>query len=681
MNEFVELRNNYFEKEQMYSFPLFFLEKYRENNFIKNLESKTGLNQFKEIMQLSIKKDIKESEILRSLSYLGQNAYLDCYITKLIMDNQFLLTKEGFDKVAIGLLSQEKTDESTVYALIDSCIECDREILTKEMIKSLLRKYIKQLDIFSIAIDYLYHFKLDGFEQTIYEWLKEDYPINIKIQLIDLLVELYSLEKLDQKKIGELLPFQANKKLFSDYMAILNKEQLVQHDGLTILQSMFYGDFENSGKGNNGGMAVFLKTLGNELSKSKEVSLVVTLTITNEWSHNQSLMNFYSENHLFLRAPIYIDAKNKDPFLKKEQFIKRAIDRFLMKLEIEPDIFHVRYLDNASRAVALLSKQLGKKLVFTLTPDPHRNMTNNDGTLKDLEANDYFQKLNKIKIGDELISESDQIVGIGNHTVEKELHSYFPQLVKDDKKERLWMISEGIQAGENVLNTENTLDPYKELKNIKFKKGFFERPIILNVGRLEQQKSQDELMKAWGNSSISDVYNLLLIGGDLENPSNDEKKMIHSFEDYLFEYPHLKDKFHHVGALSNENIRMIEKQIMEHQDNYPQIYLCSSKKEEFGIAILEALSQKFLVLGPQRGGVKSYLEDDINGFLIDTSGWKTISEETEAIIQRLKNNPLAFEKIQNAGEQTVKDRFSMEEIAKEFLLFYLSLKRSKVNER
>ncbi|MBT2732056.1 glycosyltransferase family 4 protein [Carnobacterium sp. ISL-102] len=680
MNKFIELRNNYFEKEQDPSFPLFFLKKYQEENLVGTLNSETILDQFKEIMQLATKKEIKESEIVKSLAYLGQNDYLDRYIVNLIMDNHLLFTKEGFDKVVIELLSKEKTDESVVYDLVDSCIECDRDVLTKETLENVLKYHIKQLDVFSIVIDYLYYFKVEGFEQAIYEWLKEDYPINIKIQLIDLLVELYSLENLNYENIENLLPFQANKKLFTDYMAILNKEQPIQHNGLTILQSMFYGDFENSGKGNNGGMAVFLKTLGNELSNSKEVSLVVTLTITNEWSHNQSLMNFYSDNHLFLRAPIYIDATNKDPFFKKEQFIKRAIDRFLIKLEIEPDIFHVRYLDNASRAVALLSKQLGKRLVFTLTPDPHRNMTNNDGTLKAFDANEYFQKLNKIKIGDELISESDQIVGIGDHTVGKELESYFPQLLKEDKKDALWMISEGIKAGGNPENTDEKLNSYKELKGINLKKEFFDRPIILNVGRLEQLKSQDELLKAWGNSSISDVYNLLLIGGDLENPSNDEMKMIHSFEEYLTEHPHLKDKFHHMGALSNEKIRMIEKKIMEHQENYPQIYLCSSKKEEFGIAILEALSQKFLVLGPERGGVKSYLENDINGFLIDTSNWQTISEETEIIIQRFKNNPIAFERIQDAGEKTVKDRFSMEEIAKEFLLFYLSLERGKVNE-
>ncbi|WP_034552491.1 glycosyltransferase family 4 protein [Carnobacterium funditum] len=681
MNKFTELRNDYFDKDNLRSFPSLFLEKYEEKNVVWEKKEKIVLNQFKDILQLATKKEINETEIIGTLSYLGQDAYLDRYIVNIIIKNHLLLTKEGFDKEVTSSLSQKNKNDSIVYALIDTCIECDRNILSKEIVMDLLTVHQKKLDVFSIAIDYLYHFKVDGFEQDIYEWLKEDYPINIKMQLIDLLVELYSLEKLNHATIKNLIPFQENKKLFTDYMAILNKEQLVKHNGLTILQSMFYGDFENSGKGNNGGMAVFLKNLGNELSKSEEVSLVVTLTITNEWSHNQSLMNFYSDNHLFLRAPIYMDAANKDPFLKKERFIKRAIDRFLKKIEIEPDVFHVRYLDNASKAIALLSKELEKKFVFTLTPDPHRNMANNDGTLKVFSFNEYVQKLNKIMIGDELIFESDQIIGIGNHTVKKELELYFPQLLKEHKKETFWMISEGIQADWDLKKTDGQLKQHQELKQIKFKEEFFDRPIILNVGRLEQQKAQDELLKAWGNSSISDVYNLLVIGGDVENPNTDEKKMMHSFEEYLSIHDHLKDNFQHIGALPNETIRMIEKKIMELQKQYPQIYLCSSKKEEFGIAILEALSQKFLVLGPERGGVKSYLEDDTNGFLIDTSNWETISEETEKIIQRLKNKQVVFEKIQDAGQKTVRDRFSMEEISKEFLLFYLSLKRSKVNER
>ncbi|SEK61359.1 Glycosyltransferase involved in cell wall bisynthesis [Carnobacterium iners] len=679
MNKFTQLREDYFNENTLRSFPTLFLEKYKEEHYFDEKKEQI-LDHIKDSFALDTKKELVEKDLIGLLSYLGQDEYLDRYIVNSITKNCHMLTEEGFDREVRYYLAQKNPNDSTVFALVDSCIECNRNVLNKERITSLLINHSKQLDIFSILIDYLYHFKVDGYEAIIYEWLKEDYPINIKIQLIDLLIELYSLENLNYNAIEALSPFQKNKKLFSDYKTILNKEKVVKTNGLTILQSMFYGDFENSGKGNNGGIAVFLKTLGNELSESDQISLVVTLTITNEWLDNQSIMNYYSDNHLFIRAPIYIDTTDKDPFLKKERFIKRAVDRFLKKVGIEPDIFHVRYLDNASKAIALLSKERGKKFVFTLTPDPHRNMTNKDGALKVYPFNEYVQKINKIMIGDELISESDQIVGIGNYKVKKELELYFPQLVREDKKETIWMISEGIQADSAFESKSEKVNQPNELKQIEFKKGFFDKPIILNVGRLEQQKAQDELLKAWGNSSISEVYNLLVIGGDLENPSKDEKKMLHSFEEYFSDHSQLRDYFHHIGALSNENIRLIEKKIMQHQKQYPQIYLCSSKKEEFGIAILEALSQKFLVLGPERGGVKSYIESGTNGFLIDTTNWQTIFEETKMIIENLKNNPVVFEGIQSAGEKTVKERFSMEKIAKEFLSFYLSLKRSKVNE-
>lgn len=578
MNKFTQLRNDYFEKDNQQSFPTFFLEKYEEENPFEKKEE-TIVNDFKIILQLHAKKDITETDIIGVFPYLGQDDYLDRYIENTIIENCHVLTKDGFDEKVLYFLSKPNKNESTIVMLIDSLIECNRDILSKETIVEVLKDHRKQATIFSIVIDYLYHFKVDGFKQDIYDWLKEDWPINIKIQLINLLVELYSVEDLNQTIIEGLLPFQKNKRLFSDYMSILKKDKVFQSAGLTILQSMFYGDFENSGKGNNGGMAVFLKTLGNELSKSDKVSLVVTLTITNEWADNQSIMNYYSDNHLFIRVPVFIDATSKDPFLNKERFIKRTIERFLKDIGIEPDIFHVRYLDNASKAMALLSKKLGKKLVLTLTPDPHRNMVNHDGTLKSYSFDDCFQKLNKMIIGDELIFASDQIVGIGNHKIKKELALYFPQLVKEDKKETVWMISEGIQSDNTIENRNKEINPSKELRQVQFKKRFFDKPIILNVGRLDRMKAQDELVKAWGNSKISDVYNLLVIGGDVEKPSKDEKKMMNSFEEYFTEHPHLKDNFHHIGALSNKNIRLIEKKLWNSKKNIRRFIFVLVKKK------------------------------------------------------------------------------------------------------
>jgi len=152
------------------------------------------------------------------------------------------------------------------------------------------------------------------------------------------------------------------------------------------------------------------------------------------------------------------------------------------------------------------------------------------------------------------------------------------------------------------------------------------------------------------------------------------------FEYFLQKHPEFKGRFIHTGAMSNVDIRSLERNIIKKDFNEPHIYLCSSVKEEFGIAILEAMSIGFLTLGPIKGGVKSYMRNGENGFLIDTSNWETIAKETESHLYDSKVDQAAIQKIQAAGQQTVADNFSIQQISHEFVTFYLSLKGEKEHE-
>ncbi|MDN6627012.1 MAG: glycosyltransferase, partial [Pisciglobus halotolerans] len=162
-------------------------------------------------------------------------------------------------------------------------------------------------------------------------------------------------------------------------------------------------------------------------------------------------------------------------------------------------------------------------------------------------------------------------------------------------------------------------------------------------------------------------------GGDLNRLNADERSMVAFFKSYIKKNPHLKNHFHHLAALPNEEIRRLEKEIIKKTFYYPHIYLCSSKKEEFGLAILEALAQTFLVIGPIKGGVKSYLENGKNGFLIDTTNSKTIASETESILAYLKDHQEEVATIRKAGKKTVFDQFSLRKIAVDFLSTYRAI--------
>jgi len=678
MNKFIEFRNRVYNKESNYNYPLQFLDEYLNNSKAINSDEQRVVEQIRTIKQLELNKQLGEHEVDELLSFLGEHPTTDRFIVDVVLhlfndDNKQLVERKIKD-----VLVDQQSDSQKLYHVLDLCIECDLDMLSDDDILVMLEKYELDLEIISILLDYMERFNKQGLKDAIYKLLATDYPDGIKIQGINVLMKLYPTEAVDQSFVENNIRTENNKVFVDSYMDFLKTDFNFDKPGVSILQSMFYGDFEDSGKGNNGGLAVLLKSLGEEVSKDDRISYVFTITITQE--STKPFISFHGDKHVFIRLPIYLERSRSDKFIKRELFIKRQIANYLKRSNIQPDVFHIRFLDNASKAVAHLSKELNSKLVFTLTPDPHRNMFEGSGQLKELEFNDLIEKLNKIKIGDELIHTSDGIVGIGNGDVKTELAVYFPQFKDDDVNGKIKMIGEGIQTGqaidvEDVAAHSNALTEWSEANE-----GFFEKPVILNVGRLAVLKGQMELLKAWANSKLSDTHNLLIIGGDLERPSKEEKMVMEFFEDFLQQHPEFKGRFIHKGAMSNLDIRSLERKIIKKDFDYPHIYLCSSVKEEFGIAILEAMSIGFLTLGPIKGGVKSYMKNGENGFLIDTSNAKTIAKETESHLYDPQIDKDAVKRIQAAGQKTVEENFSIQKISHEFVSFYLSLKGENENE-
>lgn len=667
MNEFTELRYRSFNGSNTQDFPLVLLEKFAKNQKLTPREDET-LQKLMVVFNF-LQQDELNLEIMMSLlDYLGNDIYLNAYLTDVFIKNQKIFREPAFGEKFLRIMQETEENDLIIFTLLDSSIECDYPLVSRELLLELLEKENQSLDNFALIIDYLTHFQIKNLPINWDEYLKQDYPIAIKIQLIDLVLTCYSKDYLANIHFTPV-----DQKWIDNYIETIERERTNLNRGFTILQSMFYGDFENSGKGNNGGLAIFLKTLGTALAQNEKIDQVITLTITDKTSPQQSFVQYYNPQHMFIRLPLYVDKLISTDFLKKQHFIKRRITRFLNNLGLVPDVFHVRFLDNASKTVATLAKEQEKKLVITLTPDPHRNMTTQAGLLAPFSFKEFIEKFNKIIVGEELIKNSDKIVGIGNQTVKDELTEYFPQIGQKKNRDKIQMISEGIQMDLNLLNKADTVITDEEFSALGLTKEFLERPILLNVGRLNRLKAQDQLLKAWGNSNLAETYNLLIIGGDLENPNPEEQEMLTIFSEYLAENKHLQDNFLHLGALSNYEIRRLEQKIRAQQTNYPQIYLCTSQKEEFGIAILEAMSQEMLVIGPVKGGVKSYIKEGVNGFLIDTSNWKSIARATLAIVASLKNKEATFESIQRTGKQTVKNNFSMQTIVEDFSAMYLSL--------
>ncbi|MDP3387165.1 MAG: glycosyltransferase family 4 protein [Eubacteriales bacterium] len=676
MNAFIEMRKSYFKDKSIISFPEFYLINHSYFDEQDDIARFSLINKIASIRKLYADENITEDQIIHILCYLGENDYLDRYIVGLLIKHKTFVSGNGLSGILIKMLIDPQNTYQKLCHLLDICIECDCPLLKGENLQNVFHQHENDFDGLSMLVEYMIHFHIDDFADALLDYLGHDCPENIKMQIIDLLLHCCHL---DEKNVSQLIrlkiPNESDSKLYLDYLKFISGEALPDDPGIVVVQAAFYGNPEFSGKGVSGGLGTLLRTLGNQLAKHKDVSKVITLTINNNWRDGNPFMGQLGEHHWIVRLPIFLNAEDQHVLVRKELSIKRSVAGFMKKWHVKPDIFHVRYLDNASRSIAVLCKEINIKLVFTLTPDPHRTMADQSGELACFKIDETLEKLNKIIVGDELLSIADGVVGIGGQEVKEELEQYFPQLKFEESRFSFKMIGEGI-------NTE--IDPFEfdlwrflEDHSVKYSIGssFRSKPVILNVGRLNRQKGQNRLIKVWGESRLWQDFNLVIIGGNRENPDEEQGRMMKSFDHYIQANPHLMARFAHVEALPNDIIRNVERKIMENTSgDYPNIYICSSLKEEFGISILEALSEKFLMFAPVKGGVKTYIENGKNGFLVDTSNWSELLRDVEKILYQSNRSKEDFEMIQERGQRTVLEKFSIEEIANKLMSLYLELK-------
>ena len=102
------------------------------------------------------------------------------------------------------------------------------------------------------------------------------------------------------------------------------------------------------------------------------------------------------------------------------------------------------------------------------------------------------------------------------------------------------------------------------------------------------------------------------------------------------------------------------------------VYVCSSRKEEFGISVIEAMSEGFLVIAPVEGGVKSYVKHAINGFLIKTGTVREIRLGIESVL--LSNiSQISLRSAAQSGKRYARSSFDVERIGEMYSAFYQGL--------
>jgi glycosyltransferase involved in cell wall biosynthesis len=294
----------------------------------------------------------------------------------------------------------------------------------------------------------------------------------------------------------------------------------------------------------------------------------------------------------YLDATIVVAKNSKlEDILKKEGIKHFAISRYgifqLAKLidSRSIDVLHLHWTKDIPIIVAakLLSKRKPK-----IIQTRHMHMTR--------FKNDFYHKF--------LYKNIDAMIAVTN-LVKEQLEKFIPQDIRPK-----------IQTCHIGANTPEILSTYDK-ENLKNRLGINNEFIVCIVGRIEQAKGQHIVLEAIEKLRLAGINAKALVVGHFmdEGYFNNLKQ---SYSNDIF-----------TGFVNNPT-------------DYMQLSDCvvlATKKETFGLVLIEAMKSGICVLGSNSGGPLEIIDDGENGLLFESMNSEDLYQKLTLIAnnQELKN--------------------------------------------
>jgi glycosyltransferase involved in cell wall biosynthesis len=436
--------------------------------------------------------------------------------------------------------------------------------------------------------------------------------------------------------------------------------------GLRIVQVFMQGWIDpgltRAGAGEAGGIATLLVHLGAALAAHPGVEEVVTL------ARGSTRGERISRGARIERVPFGGDGElaSTDAWPHRRE-LERGLERALRRLGAI-DAVHLRFADVASFAALRVCERLGLPVFFTLAPDPHALIRRRElaGTLdRDglVRADRREHLLFRARLVERLRDRAAGLALLPRPGARAEL----AELVGLADRHRLVRtVPEGIavpaveEAGRAVAAGTDPVARRLAAVVAGLPSERHGLPLILSVGRLHGVKGFARLLEAWaGDPELHTAANLAIVGGDLEHPSAEERNVLEALAAVRARLPgdgllllghHPHGDVLRLMAAANQGLAGAIA---------PQgVYACASEKEEFGLALLEAMATGLAVMGPATGGPPTYIADGWTGTLADTS--------TVAGVRDGLRRALALRLVPGRAERaaaTVRERFTVEAMA------------------
>ncbi len=464
--------------------------------------------------------------------------------------------------------------------------------------------------------------------------------------------------------------------------------------GLVIGQLFLHADLDRAltraGAGDNGGIATMLIRLGDALAAEPAVARVLTMSRGSADAAVDALSD-RSGGHQLAPIPLMTDPTDAANAWPVSVAAERGIRRSLTA-HGRVDVMHLRMADVGSMAAASVATQLGIPTVFTLAPDPHAVIHALDmtGALTragfggvDEHENYWFRTslVRRLATGahhcalfprPELRDQLSDLLGVD---IDREPARYtvVPEgidvTVSADARSQVLASTEFATQGLSpaLADLEQLIDGLPE-----HRRGL---PLALSVGRLHRVKGMATVVEAWASDAeLRNRCNLLIAGGDLRAPSADESGQLALIAGVVAQYPAAADGLIIAGHRPNDVVAVwMSAAHLGLRDAIAAggVYVCGSLKEEFGLALIEALAAGLVVVGPEGGGPATYIDEGVTGFLVDTRSPAAVRAGVAAALD-LVAKPDEAKRVATARD-LVTSRFTIQAMARTLVGVYEGL--------
>ncbi|MEW2252434.1 glycosyltransferase family 4 protein [Streptomyces sp. NPDC006975] len=454
--------------------------------------------------------------------------------------------------------------------------------------------------------------------------------------------------------------------------------------GLVVAQAMLVGALDTPGQGQSGGLSVLLGGLGDHIAAHRDVAAVITLVPAGheDLTPDARLLRPRRPGHLVLRLPVDAPAVPQQHRMHEHRAgLAWWTTRLLRALPRPVDVLHLRYADDGSLALAQAARRLGTRIVFTATPDPHRDMAekySGAGPADRETAENLRYDLHRVFLADRLVDHADTVIGIPGPDGTRELVRHFPVLDARYGTAGPPAPPEGIAPyvpaeREESLRTAQLAQLFRDgaLADALAPQDRA-LPLLLCVGRLHPVKQQDLLLHTWLTTGLWRRTTLVLVGGGIDRPTPTEQRMRATLRDLTEAHPASR-RLALLPALPNDRVRRLERALADPAEGMRAWYVCPSRKEEFGIAILEAMEAGLPAAAPRRGGVGHYLRDGVNGLLMDTASSAGLADGLSRLLAVPEEQR---RRLAGAAHRTATTRFAVSGMADALVREYAGTQRT-----